>query len=332
VQQEGCFHCPSGKYQDSEAYQICDDCTTGQWTEGKAGAASCTVIPTPYPTASPTEAPTAYPTASPTTSPTPRPYTVPVVNPLDGDWHVIEACAGASCDTYIDAGATCEDTYDGNLDDAVTASGDDSVVISRPGMYYVIYNCNNTVGTPAIPATREIKIKDSTCPTCDMKSGLAQIEASFPFTDPGAVCTDDIDGQLSGASVEAFSMTPVNVEQTGTYIITYRAVDSSNNTNNGDCKGAKEYHREVVVVDTLKPVVSLSYSGVEIGRGDSSDISSSDNNHTNPAGAYYGNLLTEAARPVSWPAAAMLAGGAGVLAIAAAVWNARPRRFAAIGV
>merc|ERR1719152_400841 len=49
----------------------------------------------------------------------------------------------------------------------------------------------------------------------------------------------------------------VNVEQTGTYVITYSATDDSGNQCLSDPQ--KNPRRTVVVVDTLKPVIGLQY-------------------------------------------------------------------------
>merc|ERR1712118_481257 len=46
-------------------------------------------------------------------------------------------------------------------------------------------------------------------------------EASFDYTDAGAVCHDQIDGQVNYTTIN-----DVDVEQTGVYIVTYRARNS----------------------------------------------------------------------------------------------------------
>merc|ERR1711967_58506 len=80
--------------------------------------------------------------------------------------------------------------------------------------------------------------------------GTITVEASFPYVDGGATCSDVFDGK---------KIAGVNVEQTGTYVITYTATDESGNHCGADEN--KNPRRTVVVADTLKPVIGLKYGG-----------------------------------------------------------------------
>merc|ERR1711990_1155646 len=97
-------------------------------------------------------------------------------------------------------------------------------------------------------------------------------EASFPYADAGATCSDVIDSQVTtqcsaGASKsDAFNAvtdcsTIVNIELTGNYNIRYRAQNTVGLWNDGaSCRGgANEYYRLVKVQDTLRPVITLKY-------------------------------------------------------------------------
>ena len=68
------------------------------------------------------------------------------------------------------------------------------------------------------------------------------IECGSEFTDPGALATDDIDGNIS-----VNSSNDVNVTEVGTYEVIYTATDSSGNTSSET--------RTVVVQDTTPPVI-----------------------------------------------------------------------------
>merc|ERR1712094_136102 len=92
------------------------------------------------------------------------------------------------------------------------------------------------------------------------------VEASFSYVDPGAVCTDSLDG-----SVATVAHGIVNTQHTGVYTVTYRARDRYGNWNDADCVGSQEYVRTVTVVDTLKPVIALHYSQNVLGVSDATD-------------------------------------------------------------
>lgn len=88
-------------------------------------------------------------------------------------------------------------------------------------------------------------------------------EAGFAYSDKGATCADSIDGtrvpDVSGVA-------GVNVDQTGTYYVTYKAKNSQGTSNwawDEDCCATR---RTVIVKDTLKPVIRLDLQGVEVGR------------------------------------------------------------------
>merc|ERR1712216_671232 len=98
------------------------------------------------------------------------------------------------------------------------------------------YKCKDTAGNAADPLTRTVVVKDTTCPTCKLNGGKKTQkvvrEASFPYSDLGATCTDNIDGARATKRTGTF-----NVETTGTYVLTYSASDKSGNTiGKGKCK------------------------------------------------------------------------------------------------
>jgi hypothetical protein len=192
-----------------------------------------------------------------------------------------------SQDQFEDEGAGC---YDGGRNapaswgcEAGSLGG--SVVIrtnmpgtAMPGDYWSVYTCVNSGGVPASPATRHYTVTDRTCPVCRLNAmtGPETVEASFPYSDAGARCTDVIDGDLDVTTWDYGVLKPwaeiVNVEMTGQYMITYRAKDSSDNWNDGTmCKGAQSLVRTITVVDTLKPVVALQYGSapIQVSKGSS---------------------------------------------------------------
>merc|ERR1712167_472575 len=183
-------------------------------------------------------------------------------NNAEGTW-TVEASRD---NNYVDAGATCSDMVDGNISQDVEVSGD-VVNMAAVGTYLINYNCEDSAGQKALTATRTVVVEDNICPTCVVPGGTETItvEASFPYTEEEATCTDTLDGALPN-SVPYGS---VNVELTGTYILTYSATDKNGNgkdiSSNDGCR-AQHYTKTVVVEDTMVPIISLKYKGTKLGR------------------------------------------------------------------
>merc|ERR1711939_492974 len=164
-------------------------------------------------------------------------------NTNNGVWN-IEASRD---NNYVDAGATCSDMVDGNISQDVEVSGD-VVNMAAVGTYLINYNCEDSAGQKALTATRTVVVEDNICPTCVVPA-----------------CTETLDGALPN-SVPYGS---VNVELTGTYILTYSATDKNGNgkniAQNDGCR-AQHYTKTVVVEDTMVPIISLKYKGTKLGR------------------------------------------------------------------
>jgi hypothetical protein len=221
-------------------------------------------------------------------------HTKPVIQILGSDNMTLEATHEGN---YIDDGATCSDQVDGVISQNVEVSGD-VVNLSKVGSYTITYNCKDSAGNAAPTLNRNVNVAQTSCPTCKITGEFTELkhEASFPYTDEGAVCTDIIDG-----TVKTHVRNPVNVQVTGKYVITYRAVNSVGLWNDGKnadgtadgtgCRGtAISYTRTVVVSDTLKPVIKLTYEGegtIAWGAAKHGDNSVSTNAgaHVNPFGA-----------------------------------------------
>jgi hypothetical protein len=161
---------------------------------------------------------------------------------------------------YADEGATCFDVSAGYINAKIEVSGDE-VSLSTIGTYTVTYSCQNEGGRQANPIVRTVVVYDDVCPTCVVNAGnsITTIEASFPFVDTGATCSDN----LSLDSLAATVTGEVDVEVTGEYIVTYSATDAAGNTNfdrawdSSSCNADVPQLRTIEVVDTLHPVISL---------------------------------------------------------------------------
>jgi hypothetical protein len=255
-------------------------------------------------------------------------------------------------DAYVDAGATCFDPLDGNLNRYVKQN---SPIISLSSLngksevkYTVTYTCKNHVGCAAKPATRTVVVRDTRCPRCTPLVGPARIEASFPYVDSGALCTDDLDGAINDVT----KISDVNVESTGTYHVTYRVKDKAANWNDGKswqpnnkaCKNTGPFYvRKIVVIDTLKPAIALKWkstgetfmvgSGSEISKSDNPEVNKSEKDHPwAPVAARFGSLMSEEGRSSHWTLGAIASGAVGMALVAFAAHKREQRNAAPIQV
>lgn len=169
---------------------------------------------------------------------------------------------------YVDAGATCSDMVDGNISQDVEVSGD-VVNMAAVGTYTINYNCEDSAGQTAIQATRTVIVEDTTCPTCELPGDAVgdagspetiTVEASFPYAEEASTCTDTLDGAMPNAHIKG----TVDVELTGTYVLTYSVTDKNGNgATPADCAGA-HFSKTVVVEDTMVPIISLKYRGANL--------------------------------------------------------------------
>jgi hypothetical protein len=164
--------------------------------------------------------------------------TKPVIT-LTGDVTVTHEAATS----YTDAGATWTDTLDGN--GTLVASG--TVNVNVPGAYVLSYDITDAAGNVADQVTRTVTVQDTTKPVITL-TGDATVthEAATSYSDDGATWTDTLDG--NGTLVAIGS---VNVNAPGTYVLTYDFTDAAGNA-------AEQVTRTVTVVDTTKPVITLT--------------------------------------------------------------------------
>jgi hypothetical protein len=159
--------------------------------------------------------------------------------------------------SYSDAGATANDSFDGNISANIIVSGD-SVDPATAGTYIIRYNVSDAAGNAAAEASRTVTVADTTAPVITLSgNSLVNHEQGTSYTDAGATATDTVDGAVT---VNIGGDT-VNSATAGTYIITYNAVDAAGNN-------ATQVTRTVVVDDTTAPVITLNgLSSVDVERG-----------------------------------------------------------------
>lgn len=156
---------------------------------------------------------------------------------------------------YSESGATATDDVDGSVTVEITSTVDTNTV----GVYVITYTATDSANNVAT-ATRTINVTaitapatDTTAPATDTSAPVITITGNNPltievgstYTEFGATVSDNVDTGLA-ATISG----SVNSAIAGSYILTYTATDSSNNTSNTD--------RIVNVVDTTAPIITLT--------------------------------------------------------------------------
>lgn len=167
--------------------------------------------------------------------------TLPIITLLGDNPLTLEANS-----TYVEAGATAADNYDGDLTSSIViVSNVDTAVI---GTYEVTYDVTDANGNSAVQVVRTVHVVDTTPPVITrIGDGTVTIDAGTPYIDAGATALDSYDGDITGNIV---TVNPVDTDTVGTYLITYDVQDSSGNA-------ATQVTRIVDVVDNDKPVITI---------------------------------------------------------------------------
>ncbi len=112
---------------------------------------------------------------------------------------------------------------------------------------------NTASTTPTAPV-----VPDTTPPTISITTpSLVRVEAGGTYTEPGAICQDNIDPNKA-ATVGGETVDPSTL---GTYVVTYDCTDAANNA-------ATQVSRSVEVTDTTAPVITLTGAAtVSVQRG-----------------------------------------------------------------
>lgn len=141
---------------------------------------------------------------------------------------------------WVDPGATANDALDGQL--AVRVYG--LVNPNKLGTYTITYAATDNSGNVG-STKRTVKVQDTTPPVITISGQQnMQLECASGYTEPGATATDNYDG------VVPVTITGTVLSAKGTYSVTYKAKDSSNNV--------ATVVRTVTVKDNTPPVITLN--------------------------------------------------------------------------
>ena len=149
-------------------------------------------------------------------------------------------------DIYIEQGANWTDILKGSGNAVV---GGDMVDTSKLGKYIVRYNYTDTSGNAAHEVKRIVNVLDTQKPIITLLGDAdLKVEAFSPYSDTGATAYDNYDGDITRKIIVNGL---VNTNVLGDYYVRYNVSDSSGNA-------ADEVSRTVHIVDTTKPIITLT--------------------------------------------------------------------------
>lgn len=160
---------------------------------------------------------------------------------------------------YIEWGATAHDNLDGDITHKLDTVGyvnvntNDSVDVSKPGVYRVHYRVQDSVGytTDSVRIVNVLDVDDTIPPVITLLGNNPMLfDIGEPYNEPGATATDNKDGDITDQIV--INSDSVNTSVEGTYRVHYTVSDSSGNT-------AHEIRALFVGVDpdSIPPVITL---------------------------------------------------------------------------
>ena len=164
--------------------------------------------------------------------------TAPVIT-LNGDSNITHEAGTA----YYDANATWTDAVDGEG----IIYGQRDVNVSKPGIYYLIFDYIDQAGNAAVTVTRTVNVLDRVAPEISLNGDFnITHEAGTAYNDTNATWTDVVDG--SGI---IHAVGEVDTSSPGTYMLSYNYTDLAGNA-------AETVTRTVNVVDRTAPVITLN--------------------------------------------------------------------------
>ena len=160
--------------------------------------------------------------------------------------------------SYLEQGAIAIDNYDGDITDKIVITS--NINTKSVGKYTVKYDVVDNQGNIANTVNRYVYIIDTDKPIINLigKSSVLH-EAKTDYVDEGATASDSYDGNISSKIITTNN---INKDLIGTYEIKYDVEDSSGNK-------ANTVTREVKVVDTTKPTLSIIGDNITIEVGSS---------------------------------------------------------------
>ena len=177
-------------------------------------------------------------------------------------------------DTYTDPGAVCDDDVD--ADKPATPSG--TVDTSTVGSYTVTYSCVDASGNRAADVTRTVRVDaapDTTAPVITLTGANPLVlTVDDTYTDPGAVCDDDVD-----ADKPATPSGTVDTSTVGSYTVTYSCVDASGNRAADVTRTVRVDAAPDTTAPSISGAVATSLDSITVTFSENVDADATDGSH-----------------------------------------------------
>ena len=148
----------------------------------------------------------------------------PVITVLGASSITVSVAAG-----YVDRGATAFDKEDGRITRKISTVN--PVDTSKPGIYIVRYNVEDSKGRPAFEKTRTVEVVDDpdvTRPEIRLIGPeRITVKVGSTYRDWGATATDDRDGVITDRIETPTDF--IDTSTPGTYTVTYNVEDAAGN-------------------------------------------------------------------------------------------------------
>ena len=116
------------------------------------------------------------------------------------------------------------------------------------GVYKIFYGLEDSAGNEAVTITRTVFVVDTTSPVITLVGdAIVTTEVGSDYEDPGVAVNDSVDGDLTS---QIKVTRKVRLNKLGEYQLKYNVKDASGNA-------AKELVRNVIVVDSVSPIITL---------------------------------------------------------------------------
>jgi len=117
-----------------------------------------------------------------------------------------------------------------------------------PRVHKIFYGLEDSAGNEAVTITRTVFVVDTTSPVITLVGdAIVTTEVGSDYEDPGVAVNDSVDGDLTSQIKVTMK---VRLNKLGEYQLKYNVKDASGNA-------AKELVRNVIVVDSVSPIITL---------------------------------------------------------------------------